>query len=114
MESNFRFLTTEYPILANSGILAERYIHDDPNTSLFKMRLLGEKMVETIFEVNPFDFPCEKSLFVKTDRIEQLPQVLTTKAFRGELVAQLPTDGDVRELPEQINLAKAGLEKGGR
>ncbi|MCX6237112.1 MAG: hypothetical protein NTY07_06055 [Bacteroidia bacterium] len=31
MESNFKFLSTEYPILANLGILAEKYIHDDPN-----------------------------------------------------------------------------------
>jgi type I restriction enzyme S subunit len=30
------------------------------------------------------------------------------KAFRGELVAQLPTDGDARELLEQIKQAKVG------
>jgi type I restriction enzyme, R subunit len=49
MYSNFKFLEKEHPLLANLGILAEKYIHDDPNTALFKMRLLGEKMVETIF-----------------------------------------------------------------
>ena len=43
-----------------------------------------------------------------------ITQALLTKAFRGELVAQLPTDGDARELLEQIKLAKAGLEKGGK
>jgi type I restriction enzyme S subunit len=43
-----------------------------------------------------------------------LPQALLAKAFRGELVAQLPTDDDARDLLEQIKLAKAGLEKGGR
>jgi len=66
-----------------------------------------------------------ESLFAKADqietsyqklkiKIEQLPQALLAKAFRGELVEQLPTDGDARELLEQIKLAKAGLEKGGR
>ena len=46
MESNFKFLAKEYSILANPGNLAEKYIHDDPNTSLFKLRLFGEKMVD--------------------------------------------------------------------
>ena len=61
MESNFRFLSKEFPILAKLGILAERYIHDDPNTSLFKMRLFGEKMVETIFEIHQLNFPYENT-----------------------------------------------------
>ena len=43
-----------------------------------------------------------------------MPQALLAKAFRGELVAQLPTDDDARYLLEQIKKAKAGLEKGGR
>jgi type I restriction enzyme S subunit len=54
-----------------------------------------------------------ESLFAKADRIEasyqklqakleQLPQALLAKAFRGELVEQLPTDGDARELLEHI------------
>ena len=66
-----------------------------------------------------------ESLFAKAEKIEasyqklkvkieQLPQALLAKAFRGELVEQLPTDGDARELLEVIRKAKAGLEKGGR
>ncbi len=47
-------------------------------------------------------------------KIEQLPQALLAKAFRGELVAQLSTDGDARDLLEQIKWAKEGLEKGGK
>ena len=47
-------------------------------------------------------------------KIEQLPQALLAKAFRGELVAQLPTDGDARDLLEQIKRAKEGLEKSGK
>jgi type I restriction enzyme S subunit len=43
-----------------------------------------------------------------------LPQALLAKAFRGELVEQLPTDGDARDLLEQIKRAKEGLEKGGK
>jgi type I restriction enzyme S subunit len=66
-----------------------------------------------------------ESLFAKADqieasyqklktKIEQLPQALLAKAFRGELVEQLPTDGDARDLLEQIKQAKEGLEKGGK
>lgn len=66
-----------------------------------------------------------ESLFAKADRIEvihqklkakidALPQALLAKAFRGELVEQLPTDGDARDLLEQIKQAKEGLEKGGK
>ena len=63
-----------------------------------------------------------ESLFVKADKIkaqyqiikekiEQLPQAILAKAFRGELVEQLPSDGDARELLEQIKQARAELEK---
>ena len=58
-----------------------------------------------------------ESLFAKADQIEasyqklkakidQLPQALLAKAFRGELVEQLPTDGDARDLLEQIKKLK--------
>ncbi len=45
-----------------------------------------------------------------------MPQALLAKAFRGELVPQLPTDGDARDLLEQIKraTAKQGLQKGGK
>ena len=59
-----------------------------------------------------------ESLFAKADqieasyqklkaKIEQLPQALLAKAFRGELVEQLPTDGDARELLKEILKFKA-------
>ena len=70
MESNFRFLSSEYPILANLGILAARYIHDDPNTSLFKMRLLGEKMVETIIGIHQLDFPYDNTAFRRLELLK--------------------------------------------
>ncbi|WP_167616656.1 restriction endonuclease subunit S [Maribellus sediminis] len=45
------------------------------------------------------------------EKLEQLPQALLAKAFRGELVEQLPSDGDARELLEEIKKAKAELRK---
>ncbi len=70
MESNFKFLSTEYPILANLGILAEKYLHEDPNTTLFKMRLFGEKMVETIFDIHQLDFPYENTAFRRLELLK--------------------------------------------
>lgn len=70
MESNFKFLSSEYPILANLGTLAEKYIHDDPNSSLFKMRLFGEKTVEAIFEIHQLDFPYDNSAFRRLELLK--------------------------------------------
>ena len=44
------------------------------------------------------------------ERITELPQAILAKAFRGELVEQLPTDGDAKELLEEIKLLKEKLE----
>ncbi len=45
------------------------------------------------------------------DKIDVLPQAILAKAFRGELVEQLPTDGDARELLKEIQALKASMKK---
>lgn len=63
-----------------------------------------------------------ESLFAKADviaasykklkeKIDSLPQALLHKAFTGELVAQLPTDGDARDLLEEIKALKGASAK---
>ena len=63
-----------------------------------------------------------ESFFAKADKIEaqyqalkeqidKLPQAILAKAFKGELVEQLPTDGDAKELLEEIKKAKEELAK---
>jgi type I restriction enzyme S subunit len=63
-----------------------------------------------------------ESLFAKADAIEKqyqtlkqkidsLPQALLAKAFKGELVEQLESDGSAEELLKEIQKAKAGLTK---
>lgn len=62
------------------------------------------------------------SLFSKADIIEQqynslkqkidkLPQAILHKAFKGELVEQLPTDGDARDLLAQIEELNRTMKK---
>lgn len=70
MSSNFIFLEKEFPLLANLGILTEKYIYDDPNASLFKMRLFGEKLVEFLFEAHQLDFPYENTHFRRLEQLE--------------------------------------------
>jgi len=38
----------------------------------------------------------------KKQKIDNLPQAILAKAFKGELVEQLPTDGDAKELLKEI------------
>lgn len=63
-----------------------------------------------------------ESLFAKADAIEEsyealkqkvetLPQAILAKAFRGELVPQLPEDGDARALLAEIRALRAGKSK---
>ena len=63
-----------------------------------------------------------EALFAKADKIESqykilkektdsLPQAILAKAFKGELVEQLPTDGDAKELLKEIAALRASLEK---
>lgn len=63
-----------------------------------------------------------ESLFAKADAIEEryealkqkvetLPQAILAKAFRGELVPQLPEDGDARDLLAEIRGLREGKSK---
>lgn len=44
-------------------------------------------------------------------KIDSLPQAILAKAFKGELVAQLATDGDAKELLEEIQKLRESLVK---
>ena len=61
-----------------------------------------------------------ESLFAKVDtidakyntlkaQIDNLPQAILAKAFKGELVEQLPTDGDAKELLEEVKNLKESM-----
>jgi type I restriction enzyme R subunit len=46
--SNFAFLNVHDPLLAQLGVLAERYFRDDPGTAVFKLRQFAEHLCNTI------------------------------------------------------------------
>lgn len=44
-------------------------------------------------------------------KIDSLPQAILAKAFKGELVEQLPTDGDAKDLLEEIKKLRESMKK---
>ncbi len=61
MASNFKFLETEFPVLANFGDLAEQYCYTDPNSCLMKLGMIGETIVNLIFTYDRIPVPYDNS-----------------------------------------------------
>jgi type I restriction enzyme, R subunit len=55
--SNFTYLEQEYPLLYNIGQSAEYCLHADSTVCIAKLRFLGEKITEVLFEKHSLDFP---------------------------------------------------------
>ena len=53
----------------------------------------------------------EKRYKALKEKIDSLPQAILHKAFKGELVPQLPTDGDAKDLLEEILKLKKEVKK---
>ncbi len=49
--SNFNFLNTSFPELARLGELAERNLYDDPQTTMSKLRLMCERIVDNLCQI---------------------------------------------------------------
>lgn len=61
MSSNFKFLETEFPVLANFGNLAEQYCYTDPNSCLMKLGMIGETIVILMFTYDKIAVPYDNS-----------------------------------------------------
>ena len=61
MASNFKFLETEFPVLANFGNLAEQYCYTDPNSCLMKLGMIGETIVNLMFTYDKIPAPYDNS-----------------------------------------------------
>ncbi len=57
MNTNFDFLSEEFPLLANLGESAEYNVFSDPVTTLFKLRQYGETFVQTLFDEQGMELP---------------------------------------------------------
>lgn len=57
MKSNFTFLQGRFPVLANFGELAEKYLYGDSNSCLMKLGMMGETIVNLIFTYDRIPLP---------------------------------------------------------
>ena len=57
MASNFQFLQKEFPVLAVLGSQAEQYIKSDPNSCLMKLGMMGETIVNLMFNYDNIALP---------------------------------------------------------
>ncbi|RKN77083.1 type I restriction-modification system endonuclease [Paenibacillus ginsengarvi] len=57
MKSNFTFLESNFPVLAQIGVTAEEYIYSDPNSCLIKLGLLGETIVNLMMQFDGIQPP---------------------------------------------------------
>lgn len=62
MASSFDFLEKEFPALAKMGKLAENYCEDDPNSSLYKIRKIGESITTLVYQYDNISIPLGKTI----------------------------------------------------
>lgn len=78
-----------------------------PNVSYFEQQEIVSR-VESLFAKAD---AIEKQYESLKAKIDNLPQALLHKAFKGELTEQLDSDGDAQELLAEIQKLKAGVSK---
>ncbi len=61
MKSNFEFLNSHFPVLANFGELAEKYLYSDSNSCLMKLGMIGETVVNLCFTYDRIPLPNDNS-----------------------------------------------------
>ena len=66
---NFSFLQDKFPPLAHLGAMAERYCYNDPNSSLMKIGMLGESIVNLIYWYDDVPFPTENKADRRINRL---------------------------------------------
>ena len=61
MGSNFAFLESDFPILAQFGQKAEVYLYSDSNSCLMKLGMIGETIVNLMFTYDRIALPTENT-----------------------------------------------------
>lgn len=76
MKSNFAFLKSHFPVLANFGILAEKYCYSDSNSCIIKLGMIGETIVNLILTYDKIKIPPDCNAVTKI-KILSLQGLLT-------------------------------------
>lgn len=76
MKSNFAFLKSHFPVLANFGILAEKYCYIDSNSCIMKLGMIGETIVNLMLTYDKIKIPTDCNAVTKI-KILSLQGLLT-------------------------------------
>jgi len=71
MQSNFSFLKEKWSSLAEIAELAEENLYQDPNTTIVKLRMFTEQIVDYIYAYDNLEKPEENSFFNKLGLLER-------------------------------------------
>ena len=80
MKSNFEFLKDSFPVLANFGELAEKYLYGDSNSCLMKLGMIGETIVNLVFTYDKIPLPYDNTAVKRIDTLYRegmIPRDLT-------------------------------------
>lgn len=69
MKSNFEFLKDNFPVLANFGEMAEKYLYSDSNSCLMKLGMIGETIVNLIFTYDRLPLPHDNTAVKRIDTL---------------------------------------------
>ena len=76
MKSNFAFLKSHFPVLANFGILAEKYCYSNSNSCIMKLGMIGETIVNLMLTYDKIKIPTDCNAVTKI-KILSLQGLLT-------------------------------------
>ena len=71
MNSNFDFLKDKFPALENFGKLAEKYLYNDSNSSLIKIGMMGETIVDLMIKYDDIQIYEDATAVQKISTLEK-------------------------------------------
>ena len=69
MPSNFNFLEEKFPVLADYGQKAEKYLYSDSNSCLMKLGMIGETVVNLMFKYDHIHYPYDNTAVTRIDTL---------------------------------------------
>ncbi|MEJ6952377.1 DEAD/DEAH box helicase [Natronospora cellulosivora (SeqCode)] len=111
MKSNFSFLQSKWTSLGDLAKAAEDNLYRDPNTTIVKLRMFAEQIVDYIFAYDNLDLPEEDNLFNKLKLLEREELIQNEIA---EIFHSLRIEGNkaVHESYDSLDDAKTLLSLG--
>lgn len=112
---NFEILRSDWPELAELGGFAERYAHEDPTSSLVKLRTFAEKLVESLYYQLGLQKPAQDNLIdlLNGHAFRQaVPEVVQSKLHRLRVKGNKAAHGEYKSAQTACELVREGYDLG--